>query len=211
MSTIVFASSVAASLCMSISFWKYSFAIEAAVIGGFFSISCCIIAPGDPPELKLCELCLDGACRRGVPDRWFCMFDMDLLLLRSGVDDLRSGFSGLDEEGVRDGDCRGTGGGTPSRCSFGVFRGDFAGEDSGSGVPVAVSRMWFGRLSCRFVCVDGKRGGSVGGSGKSSVSMDGRGMSWSMFGSPGAMCASPLMFEHSCIATNAVLICLGEI
>ncbi len=94
-------------------------------------------------------------------------------MFRSGVDDLRTGFSGLDEEGVREGDWMDICGGAASRCSFGVFRGGLAGEDSGSGVPEAVSRKWFGRLSFRFVFVDGALGGRY----ESSFSMDGRGTS----------------------------------
>ena len=97
------------------------------------------MAPGNA-EGKLYELCLEDIWRNGVSPLFKLV--VDLLLCRSGVEERRSGFRGLDVvEGTRAGDDRDGPGDEPLRCRYGVVRGVFAGDDSGSGVFAAVARF----------------------------------------------------------------------
>ena len=77
-------------------------------MGGFFStfgastlLDWSMVALGDD-EGRLYELCLEEVWRNGVSPLFRLV--VDFLLCKSGVDDRRSGFKGLDVEGVREGD-----------------------------------------------------------------------------------------------------------
>jgi hypothetical protein len=60
-----------------------------------------MVAPGEEEE-RLYELCLEEDWRSGVSP--LLRLVADFLLCRSGVDDRRSGFRGLDVERPREGD-----------------------------------------------------------------------------------------------------------
>jgi hypothetical protein len=61
-----------------------------------------MVALGDDEEEGLYELCLDGGWRNGVSPLFRLV--ADFLFCKSGVEDRRSGFRGLDVEGAREGD-----------------------------------------------------------------------------------------------------------
>lgn len=114
------------------------------------------------------ELCLEENWRNGVSPLFRLL--ADFLFCKSGVDDRRSGFRGLDIEGAREGDRTGGCGEEPLRCRLGVFRGVLAGEDGGSGVSAAAARVSRLKFSGGLpVFVDKFRGICA-----SSFSMDGR-------------------------------------
>ena len=102
-----------------------------------------MVVPGDEEE-RLYELRLEEVWRNGVSPLFKLV--ADFFVCNSGVEDRRSGFRGLKVEGTRDGDGEVNGtvccDGEPLRCSFGVFRGVFAGDDGGSGVSAALPRIW---------------------------------------------------------------------
>ena len=136
-----------------------------------------MVAPGDEEEI-LYELRLEEVWRNGVSPLF--KFVADFFVCNSGVEDRRSGFRGLKVEGTRDddGDSNGTVccGEEPLRCSLGVFRGVFAGDDGGSGVSAVLSRVRRLKISGRVVplFVDKFEFAGVDGS---SFSIDGRAMS----------------------------------
>jgi hypothetical protein len=128
--------------------------------------------PGDDDRERLYELCLEDIWRNGVSPLFKLV--KDFLFCKSGVEERRSGFRGLEVDGLRAGDETAYCGGEPWCCSLGVFRGDFVGDDGGSGVSVALSRAWEWTFSERVVLVFVDEFWSVC---DSSLSMDGRGTS----------------------------------
>lgn len=87
-------------------------------MGGVFSaiwlvapLDCCIAALGDEDEERLYELCLEDSWRNGVSP--LLKLVEDFFCCKSGVDERRSGFRGLDVDGPRAGDDTACCGGEP--------------------------------------------------------------------------------------------------